>query len=236
MRKASILDTKTENLGRRNGPRPLRRAGFFLLGAALLVAAGCGDRGQQRARLPTLYAIPEFSLLDQRGDTLRSEDLAGQAWAASFVFTHCRGVCPLITARMADVRDSLSRLGLLGNEVRLVSVSTDPARDRPEVLREYAAKYGGPSPEEWAFLTGWSPARVHRLLERGFHVTVTVPDSAPPPAVARTNTAPGYQVNHSPRILVVDTAGRVRAAYSARTPGVTDSVLAALTQLTGRSP
>lgn len=210
-----------------------RRAAALGLALALplLAASACADRKAPAEELPVLYTTPEFALVDQRGDTLRRGELRGQAWAVSFVFTHCRGVCPAITARMAVVRDSLRERGLLGEGARLVSVSTDPARDRPGVLRSYADRFGGSPPEHWAFLTGWPPERVHRLLEGGFHVTVSVPDSAPPPSAARSDTARGYQVGHSPRILVVDTAGRVRAAYSARSTSVTDSVLSALARL-----
>lgn len=212
-----------------------RKAGAALLATAYLLVPGlaaCGGDASER-ELPVLYRAPDFALVDQRGDTLRGKDLRGQAWAASFVFTNCRGICPTITAGMAGVRDSLEGSGLLGGAVRLVSFSTDPARDRPPILRSYAAKFGDSPPEEWAFLTGWPPDSVRALLERGFHVTAVLPDSAPPAAAARADTAPGYQVGHSPRILVVDGKGRVRSTYNARLAGAFDSTLADLRALAG---
>lgn len=198
-----------------------------------LACVACGEADGTGRELPVLYEAPDFTLVDQRGDTLRARDLRGQAWAASFVFTNCRGICPAISGGMAGVRDSLREQGLLGEGVRLVSFSTDPARDRPEVLREYAEAFGGSPPEEWVFLTGWPPDSVHALLQRGFHVSATLPDSAPPASVARTEDAPGYQVGHSPRVLVVDARGRVRAAHSARSAGAFDSVLTDLRLLAG---
>lgn len=202
------------------------------LAATCLALVACGGAEPARS-LPVLYETPDFALVDQRGDTLRAEELRGRAWAASFVFTNCRGICPTITAGMAEVRDSLRKEGLLGESVRLVSLTTDPARDRPDVLREYAEAFGGSPPEEWAFLTGWPPDSVRALLQRGFHVSATLPDSAPSPSAARSAGAPGYQVGHSPRVLVVDGRGRVRAAHSARTAGAFDSVLADLRLLAG---
>ena len=64
------------------------------------------DRNANEA-LATYWEAPRFVLVDQAGDTLRSDELLSRPWVASFVFTSCAGVCPLITTRMAQLRDSL---------------------------------------------------------------------------------------------------------------------------------
>ena len=114
----------------------------------------------------------------------------------------------MTTARMAELRDSLAAYGELGDRVRLISISVDPARDSVVALRDYAARFGGSPPAEWAFLTGSSPETVHRLLQEGFKVTASSAASA-------ADTADDYQVNHSPRLELVDAEGRVRGAYDA---------------------
>ena len=193
------------------GKRPLTAFLVPLSVAALaLLASACG--GERDAnRLPVLWEAPDFALVDQTGDTLRTAELEGTAWVAHFFFTSCVGVCPLTTARMAGLRDSLAADGLLGEEVRLVSISVDPARDTVPVLREYAARFGGSPPSEWAFLTAASPRAIRRLLEEGFKVTAS---PAPPSADTLANS----QVNHSPRLELVDPEGRVRATYDATDP------------------
>ena len=183
------------------GPYPI--AAVLLL----LLAGACGGTGGDE-RLPTLFEAPDFALVDQTGDTLRSEELAGRAWVAHFFFTNCEGVCPLTTARMAALRDSLAADGHLGDGVRLVSISVDPARDSVAALRDYAARFGGSPPSEWAFLTGDSPGSVRRLLQDGFKVMAHAPPAA-------ADTSGDYQVNHSPRLELVDPEGRVRGAYDA---------------------
>lgn len=192
------------------------------LGAAALVFAGACGGGTD---LPTYWRVPDFALVDQTGDTLRASGLRGDVWAASFVFTHCTGICPNITAGMAGVRDSLAARGLLGSRVRLVSITTDPARDSVAALAAYARRFDAGPPGRWAFLTGSPPERVHGLIRDGFKLTVSVPDSARRPG------AESYQVGHSPRIVIVDREGWVRASYNARTAGAFDSVLADLTAL-----
>lgn len=192
--------------------------------AVLLVACqACAPDGS--ADLPRLWQVPEFSLMDQTGDTLRAAELHGDVWAASFVFTNCSGICPTITAGMAGVRDSLAAEGLLGERVRLVSISTDPARDTVAALAAYADRFGGSPPARWAFLTGHPPNRVHGLIRDGFRLAVTVPDSASDPDVQ------GYQVGHSPRVMVVDREGWIRSTHNARTVGAFDSVLVDLRAL-----
>lgn len=189
-------------------------------GALTLLASACGAGGDG-GELPVLWEAPDFALIDQTGDTLRSGDLEGTAWVAHFFFASCEGVCPATTGRMGALRDSLSAEGLLGKQVRLVSVSVDPARDTVPALRAYARRYGDPPPSEWAFLTGSPPDSVRRILEEGFKVTA----SPPPPG---SDTAAGYQVNHSPRVEIVDPQGRVRATHDATEPGTVRAVLSDL--------
>lgn len=194
---------------------------ILLLAAALAVACG----GTPEEDLPVLWSAPDFALVDQTGDTLRTTELRADVWVASFVFTHCTGVCPLISARMARLRDSLAADGLLGEEVRLVSFSVDPARDTPPVLRDYAARYGGSPPSEWAFLTGSPPERVRGMIQEGFKLTAVAMPAGPADTVA------GYQVNHTPRLVLVDRAGRVRGTYPATEAAAIDSLRAHVRRL-----
>lgn len=166
-------------------------------------------RATRPAPLPVYWLAPEFALVDQDGDTLRTRDFRGRVWLASFIFTHCADFCPRVTQEMARLRDSLRAQGLLGRKVRLVSFSVDPARDTPQVLRAYAAKFGASPASEWAFLTGTPPERVLRMIEEGLHLTARLMPAGPADTVA------GYQVMHSIRIALIDQQGRVRGTYQA---------------------
>ena len=188
-----------------------------LAGLAIVLAPREPDK-----ELPVLWPAPEFQLTDQSGGTLSRADLAGQPWVAGFIFTHCTDVCPLITARMALLRDSLTAARLLGRNVRLVSFSVDPARDTPEVLTEYAGRFGGSPPSEWAFLTGDNPDSIRTMIQKGFHLTAAVPPG---------HGAHGYQVMHSPRVLLVDAQGSVRGHYDTREPAFVGLLLADLRTL-----
>ena len=184
-----------------------------LTAAALALLGGFVTwRATRPPALPVYWPAPEFALVNQDGDTLRRADLRGTVWLASFIFTHCTDFCPTVTAQMARLRDSLRTAGTLGRRVRLVSFSVDPARDTPEVLRAYAAKFGASPPADWAFLTGSPPERVQRMIEEGFKL------GARPMPAGPADTIAGYQVAHSPRIVLVDPGGRVRGTYRATEP------------------
>ena len=65
-------------------------------------------------------------------------------------YTHCIDICPLETARLAQVQKMLG--DRVGKDIFFYSISIDPKRDTPEAMKEYAEKYhAGPG---WLFLTG----------------------------------------------------------------------------------
>lgn len=199
--------------------RHLTLIALVLAGAVIAMWNVVG--ASRRAKLPVYWPAPEFALVNQVGDTVRTRDLDGTVWVVSFIFTNCTGVCPLITARMALLRDSLASAGLLGRKVRLVSITVDPARDTPEVLARYAETFGGSPPDEWAFLTGTPPEAVRQLIQEGFRVSAVLDE-------ARADPTMNYQVQHSPRIMLVDRSGRVRGTYDATDADALDRATADL--------
>lgn len=194
---------------------PAARVAGTAIAAAWLLACG-----RPSAELPVYWRAPEFALIDQRGGTLRSAELEGSVWVASFVFTNCTGVCPTITAKMAQLRDTLDASGPDGEQVRLVSFTVDPARDTPAVLSRYAERFGGSPPARWAFLTGSSPEDVRRLIQEGFRLSAVLDTT-----MAGDEHA-NYQVQHTPRFALVDREGMVRGTYSAVEPAAYDQLLA----------
>src|SRR5262245_30233371 len=65
-------------------------------------------------------------------------------------YTGCVDVCPLETARLAQVQKMLGER--VGKDIFFYSISIDPDRDTPKTLKAYAEKYhAGPG---WLFLTG----------------------------------------------------------------------------------
>ena len=95
----------------------------------------------------------DTKLIDQHGRERRffSDVLHGKTVVINFVYTNCGDACPLITHKLAAVKQKSGEL--FGKDLRFVSISIDPERDTPESLRKFAKKFDADHPE-WVFLTG----------------------------------------------------------------------------------
>ena len=86
-------------------------------------------------------------------------DFRGKVVAIAFIYTSCTDVCPMLTANMASVQDKLG--SAFGSKIAFVSITVDPERDTPEVLKQYAENFGADL-KGWSFLTG-DPAIVREV-------------------------------------------------------------------------
>ncbi|MCC6764643.1 MAG: SCO family protein [Deltaproteobacteria bacterium] len=154
---------------------------------------------------PVLGELPAFTLVDASGRPFGTPELAGTVWVASFFFTHCPSVCPLVMARMADLQRRFAEGGVA--DVRLVSITVDPERDTPEVLRAAEPRYGV-DPARWTLLTG-SRERLHALLVSGFKV----------PGLDTAALANG-DIPHTTKVVLVDETGHVRGYYDTDERGI----------------
>jgi protein SCO1/2 len=169
-----------------------RRA--FLLGAIGSVTVGAADAAAQSEALPTIGPAPAFTLMKQDARRLSLADLRGKAVVLTFIYTTCADTCPLLTAKMAALQ---GRLGLdFAQRVFFVSVTVDPERDTPAVLKGYGAAHGAKF-EGWAFLTG-TPAEIREVAKRyGIYYKKT----------------PRGDVDHTFLTSVIDPRGFLRVQY-----------------------
>jgi protein SCO1/2 len=145
-------------------------------------------------------AVPDASFVDQDGRTLQISSLRGTAWALTFVYTRCPlpTFCPALEQRFAAAQRAIAGDAQLAG-VQLVSLSIDPAFDRPAVLKAHAERRDV-NPRIWRLATG-DTETVDRFGER-FGLTVVRGDGRPEDFV------------HSMKTAVVGADGRVRRIYS----------------------
>ncbi|WP_437592285.1 SCO family protein [Sorangium sp. So ce1000] len=114
-----------------------------------------------RASPATGVEVLDEELVDQDGHPVRLRDLAkDRVLAVNFIFTTCTTICSPMTAIFGRLQRELG--DALDRDVRLVSISLDPATDTPERLNAYAEKFG--RRRGWSFLTG-RRERVNRVLD-----------------------------------------------------------------------
>jgi protein SCO1/2 len=146
-------------------------------------------------------AVPQFTLLERAGKSTTLADMRGNVWIANFIYTACTDTCPMQSAAMATLHEKFVN----EPELKFVSFSVDPERDRPDVLARYADRHKA-SAERWLFLTG-DKEEIARLVQEGFRLS----------AAAVTEAASKESVIlHSPRFVLVDRKNQIRGYYDSR--------------------
>jgi protein SCO1 len=99
-------------------------------------------------------AVPAGKFLDQDGRKKTFESFKGGPVALTFIYTRCPlpTFCPLMDRHFAAIQKTLKADPALKN-VRLVTVSFDPATDTPAVLKKHAKSLDADL-ARWTFLTG----------------------------------------------------------------------------------
>jgi protein SCO1/2 len=144
-------------------------------------------------RLPTIGPAPDFALTSQDGARVTLGDFRGKVVAVTFIFASCTDTCPLLTAKMAGVQDELG--ADFAVRIAFVSITVDPERDTPEVLKQCAEAYGAKL-AGWAFLTG-APEEITDVTRRyGIFVSKTADD-----------------VDHTFLTSLIDPRGMLRVQY-----------------------
>lgn len=182
---------------------PMRHTRWMLLG---LLAAACGRPATDRPLSPGGFVggelipprpKPEFVLTGTDGqafDFRRETD--GYLTLLFFGYTHCPDVCPV---HMSNIAAVLKRLPVdVGRAVKVVFVTTDPARDTPARLREWLDAFD-PS---FIGLTG-TPAELEQA-QVAAGVQPAVPDST---------AGPDYTVGHSALVLAYTPDNLERVMY-----------------------
>jgi len=165
--------------------------GLIQVGWLMLIPS---QGAQKDEILSKIGPAPAFTLTTQDGKRLSLKELGGKVVAITFIYTGCVDTCPLLTAKMARVEDGLG--SYFGPKVFFISITVDPERDTPAVLKRYAVAHGA-NAAGWAFLTG-SPTEIRQVAQRyGIYY----------------KRMPGGDVDHTFLTSLVDRNGILRVQY-----------------------
>jgi protein SCO1 len=152
-------------------------------------------------------ALPDFSLIDQRGAPFGPRNFAGHWSLMFFGYTNCPDFCPTTLTTLAAMEKNLRTGGAAPPQV--VFISVDAPRDTPQQLAKYVP-YFDPS---FIGVTAADQPTIEALA-RKLGVAVALVPSA----------GGGYTVDHSGAIFVVDPAGKIAAILTG--PFTADTLLA----------
>ncbi len=132
--------------------------------------------------------LSRFELLERSGKTVTSEELLGKPYVVSFFFSRCPSICVKQNQKLKELQDAFE-----GQGVRFIAISVDPAYDSPQVLKEYAARFGADK-DQWLFMTG-DLTYVRRVGAEIFRQPVN-------------------EQLHTERFILVDPKGEIEGVYS----------------------
>ena len=144
---------------------------------------------------------PDFELTRADGSNFQLSGMRGKIVLLFYGYTSCSDVCP---TTMANLRQAVSQLSTDDAEnVQVVFVTVDPARDTPQVTQDYANHFD-PS---FIGLSGSQDELTKIWNDYGVFVQII-----------DTGSAAGYGVDHTARVLLIDQQGDMRVSYGFDTP------------------
>lgn len=172
---------------------------LLVLALVLLWPRGAPPPAIQGAVLPQPRPLPNFELMDHRGQRVQKADLNGQWHLVSYGYTHCPDICPTTLGELAAFRRLLNEAERF-NDVRVLFYTIDPERDAVDRLAAYVPWFhssfvGLRAPDDAAAQT----------FEQALGIRASVQPAENPS---------DYRVSHGLMLYLVDAAGRFRATLA----------------------
>ena len=161
--------------------------------------------------LHRIMAAPDGAVLGLDGRSRRlSQFTRDRITLLGFIYTTCSdpGGCPLAYRVFDAMKPAIEATPALHDRVRFVTLSLDPARDTPAIMRQYA----GSRPSDtggglrWYFLTTGSTHELTPLVE-GFGQGIRY-------TIDRSNGKPRWELSHVLKLFLIDAAGFIREIYT----------------------
>ena len=151
--------------------------------------------------LKSIKQVPNFSLINQNGDSFTEKKLKNKISVLDFMFTNCPGPCPIMSNNMSELYKSYVSV----NQVQFISITVDPDNDNTSKLKKYAKSYGVYD-KRWQFLTS-DIKKIKTLKQEGFMLYAGELPQA-----------------HAIKFILVDEEGNIRQFYD----GTDDASMAVL--------
>jgi len=138
--------------------------------------------------------LPEYHFTNELGNAVSLSEFKGKALAIDFIFTTCPfpTMCPRLSQNFSDTQKKLKEMRDAPENWLLLTISFDPEKDTPSVLKNYGERFGY-DPQHWSFLTG-------DLME----ITAIAEQ------FGQTFWREGGSLSHNVRTVIIDTEGRVQ--------------------------
>ncbi len=172
------------------------RRGALLMAVAISMALAIGCAAPERVaskRVNPPAPLPAFQLVAEGNRPFQLSDLKGHVVVVYVGYTHCPDICPLTMGHLAAAHQQLP--DVLKDDVKVVMITADPARDTPELMSQYV-HYFDPS---FIGVSGSTEQVLAALREWGISPECSTP-----------NADGGYTVTHPATSYVLNRDGLLR--------------------------
>ena len=144
----------------------------------------------------TEHTVPDFSFIDQNGNTITEKTVEDKIYVVDFFFTSCPSICIDLTNNLKEVQSAF-----IDNEnVLILSHSVDPKTDDIERLKKYAS-INNINNEKWFLLTG--PIEdIIKMAQLGYFAIASVPNHT------------DNSLIHTENVILVDKNRKIRGIYN----------------------
>jgi protein SCO1/2 len=154
-----------------------------------LLLAACSHTFAGVAPSP-IGPAPDFALIDENGQPFKLSDLRGKWVLLAYGYTHCPDVCPLTLSHLRDVKKTVDPNS---DQVQVVFVTIDPARDTPDIMQKYVGHFDQQFDHKFKGLSG-TPEEI-AAAAKPYNVKYEKKE---------TGSADGYSMAHTAEVYLID--------------------------------
>ena len=144
----------------------------------------------------TEHIVPEFSFIDQNGNTVTETTVNNKIYIVDFFFTSCPSICIDLTNNIKEVQ----RVFEDNDDVLILSHSVDPKVDNIERLKKYAS-INNINNKKWYLLTGPIEETI-RMAQLGYF------------AIASIANHDENSLIHTENVVLIDRNRQIRGIYN----------------------
>ena len=151
------------------------------------------------------HTVGDFRFINQYGDSISQANLEGKIYLASYFFTTCGSICPIMNTEIKRVHNEF----LTDDWFKILSHTVWPEGDSVSSLLDYSIRFDV-NPNKWWFLTG-TKQELYRMARQSYLVVPDITDTT-------YDHASESDFIHTENLVLIDPEKRIRGMYDGTDP------------------
>jgi protein SCO1/2 len=156
---------------------------------------------------PIPHSIENLTFTDANGKKISLNTFKGKTVVLTDFFTSCDMICPMTTANMRNIGDTIAA-SKFSSKFAVLELTVDPGRDTVSRIKAYQALYGEASPT-WTVATG-NETNIKNFWNYFGVYTKNIPIEDKAATDWQTGKPEAYDVQHDDVVMLIDPKGHFR--------------------------